>query len=195
MRRALSGAAVAAVAVMPPALADPSPAAGNLVGRVDTGGAKVRVAVHLHRDGDRLSGTLDSPDENKFGLPIANLVDAGGRLSFDVPQIGGSYSGQWDEAARHFTGRAHLAGKAFALDLTPGGYPAPHPGEWDDDFAIIRAAGFKTVRIRYYGVVSSAFASLGVDSCAWRYREGFHLREGDHWVPGLVETIAQTREP
>jgi endoglucanase len=48
-------------------------------------------------------------------------------------------------------------------------------------------------RARYYRTISSAFASLGVQSCAWGYRSGFRLREGDHWIPGLLESIATTR--
>ncbi|HEX5183210.1 MAG TPA: glycoside hydrolase family 5 protein, partial [Allosphingosinicella sp.] len=47
-------------------------------------------------------------------------------------------------------------------------------------------------RIRYYHAISTAFASIGVQSCAWGYRAGFKLRDGDHWVPGLVESIATT---
>ncbi len=44
-------------------------------------------------------------------------------------------------------------------------------------------------RVRYYGAVSSAFASVGIGSCAWGYRTGFRIRESDHWLPGLVEAI------
>jgi endoglucanase len=47
-------------------------------------------------------------------------------------------------------------------------------------------------RIRYYRAVSSAFASVGVQSCAWGYISGFKLRDGDHWIPGVVESIATT---
>jgi endoglucanase len=47
-------------------------------------------------------------------------------------------------------------------------------------------------RIRYYHTISSAFASAGVQSCAWGYRSGFRLRQGDHWLSGLVEAIATT---
>jgi endoglucanase len=47
-------------------------------------------------------------------------------------------------------------------------------------------------RIRYNGAVSSAFASVGVDSCAWGYRNGFRLRDGDRWLPGMVEAIKAT---
>jgi endoglucanase len=49
-------------------------------------------------------------------------------------------------------------------------------------------------RVRYYGAVSSAFASVGIGSCAWGYRTGFRIREGDHWLPGLVEAIKQPRQ-
>lgn len=48
-------------------------------------------------------------------------------------------------------------------------------------------------RLRYYGAVSAAFASVGVDSCAWGYRTGFRLRDGDHWLPGAMEAIQATR--
>ena len=47
-------------------------------------------------------------------------------------------------------------------------------------------------RIRYNGAVSAAFASVGVDSCAWGYRNGFRLRDGDRWLPGMVEAIKAT---
>lgn len=48
-------------------------------------------------------------------------------------------------------------------------------------------------RVRYYHTISSAYASVGVQSCAWGYRRGFRLRDGDHWLPGLVEAIATTK--
>jgi len=47
-------------------------------------------------------------------------------------------------------------------------------------------------RIRYYHTISSAFASAGIQSCLWGYRSGFAIRQGDHWVPGMVEAIATT---
>ena len=49
-----------------------------------------------------------------------------------------------------------------------------------------------TQRFRYYHTISTAFASAGVQSCAWGYRSGFKLRDGDHWIPGGKEAIATT---
>ena len=45
-------------------------------------------------------------------------------------------------------------------------------------------------RAAYYGAVHRAFAAIGVPGCAWGYRSGFRLRDGDRWVPGTIEAIA-----
>lgn len=47
-------------------------------------------------------------------------------------------------------------------------------------------------RILYYGAVSSAYASIGVQSCAWAYANTFKLRDGTGWLPGMVEAIRTT---
>ena len=47
-------------------------------------------------------------------------------------------------------------------------------------------------RITYYRMMTSAYASIGVQSCAWAYANTFKLRDGNHWVPGLVEAIQTT---
>jgi len=47
-------------------------------------------------------------------------------------------------------------------------------------------------RIKYYGTMTSAYASIGVQSCAWAYTNTFKLRDGNHWVPGLVEALQTT---
>jgi len=48
-------------------------------------------------------------------------------------------------------------------------------------------------RIRYYHTISSAFASAGISSCVWGYRSGFAIRQGDHWLPGMVDAIVAPR--
>ena len=47
-------------------------------------------------------------------------------------------------------------------------------------------------RIKYYGTLSAAYASIGVQSCAWAYTNTFRLRDGNAWLPGLVEAIRTT---
>ncbi|WP_236704555.1 glycoside hydrolase family 5 protein [Sphingomonas sp. HT-1] len=47
-------------------------------------------------------------------------------------------------------------------------------------------------RILYYGTVSAAYASIGVQSCAWAYANTFRLRDGASWLPGMMEAIRTT---
>lgn len=48
-------------------------------------------------------------------------------------------------------------------------------------------------RILYYRQISSAYASIGVQTCAWGYTNTFRLRDqtGD-WLPGMVDAIKTT---
>lgn len=47
-------------------------------------------------------------------------------------------------------------------------------------------------RIKYYGTISAAYASIGVQSCAWAYANTFRLRDGSTWLPGMIEAIRTT---
>ena len=45
-------------------------------------------------------------------------------------------------------------------------------------------------RTKYYGTVSAAYASIGVQSCAWSYRNGFiFYDDATGWVPGMVDSL------
>ena len=45
-------------------------------------------------------------------------------------------------------------------------------------------------RISYYRTATAAFASVGLASCAWGYRNAFPLWKNGRWLPGMVEAIA-----
>ncbi|MDB5692696.1 MAG: hypothetical protein JWO81_1759 [Alphaproteobacteria bacterium] len=48
-------------------------------------------------------------------------------------------------------------------------------------------------RATYYATVSAAFASVGVQSCAWGYTNTFHLwRDGTGWVDHIADGIVTT---
>ncbi|AUW60024.1 glycoside hydrolase family 5 [Sphingobium sp. SCG-1] len=47
-------------------------------------------------------------------------------------------------------------------------------------------------RVKYYGMVSSAFASIGVQSCAWSFTNGFSLYTKTGWVPGMLDAVQTT---
>lgn len=47
-------------------------------------------------------------------------------------------------------------------------------------------------RLSYYRTITAAYASIGVQSCAWAYTNTFRLRDGSAWLPGIVEAISTT---
>jgi endoglucanase len=70
------------------------------------------------------------------------------------------------------TGRVPFLGEYGAFDIT---------GTFVED------------RVKYYGWVSAAFASIGVQSCAWSWSNNFILYDyKTGWVPGMVESIQTT---
>jgi len=49
------------------------------------------------------------------------------------------------------------------------------------------------MRVLYYGLASSAFASVGVQSCAWGYTNTFHFwRDATGWEPGVADAMVTT---
>ena len=48
-------------------------------------------------------------------------------------------------------------------------------------------------RAAYYRTISAAFASIGIQSCAWGYTNTFHLwRDSTGWIPGIRDSISTT---
>jgi endoglucanase len=47
-------------------------------------------------------------------------------------------------------------------------------------------------RVGYYRLVSRAFASAGIQGCTWGYVNTFRLRDGNRWIPGMVDAITTT---
>jgi endoglucanase len=48
-------------------------------------------------------------------------------------------------------------------------------------------------RALYYKTISAAFASIGVQSCAWGYTNTFHLRRDDiGWISQILDVISTT---
>jgi endoglucanase len=47
-------------------------------------------------------------------------------------------------------------------------------------------------REKYYRTITAAYASIGVQSCAWAYTNTFKLRQGNQWLRGMVEALQTT---
>ena len=104
----------AAMSIAMPAVAQE--AVGNWSGTLDAGATRLRIVVHIqHGEGDSLTGTLDSPDQGGFGIPLGAIALEGTRLTFAVPAVSGSYTAEWDEAAKGWRGSWSQGGAALPL--------------------------------------------------------------------------------
>jgi hypothetical protein len=115
----------------------------------DYAGALGPLQVKLHlisgHDGT-LSGTVDSPDQNLFGMPCTDFHLNGTSLSFNVPMVRGSWigfvsgdgsslSGMWNQGSPVQLNLTRIAAQTAATASTGNSPPASAvPGEvkWDD---------------------------------------------------------------
>jgi len=107
-------ALVAVIALAPLAVGQ---VAGDWEGTLDVNVAKLRVVIHLAKDKDAWSGTLDSPDQGGFGIPIGEIGYKDNVLKFDVPSIAGSYEGAAKDA-NTLTGEWKQGGRTFPMTFS-----------------------------------------------------------------------------
>lgn len=63
---------------------------------LDVFGAELRLVVHITDGPDGISGTLDSPDQDAYGIEIDEIEYDSGKLVFSVTDIGLRYDGMFD---------------------------------------------------------------------------------------------------
>ncbi len=75
---------------MPP---QDDPAVGSWLGAVKTPNGDLRIVFNISRREGNLTGTLDSPDQGAFGIPIDEVSYMDGAFHVAVNTIGGIYDG------------------------------------------------------------------------------------------------------
>lgn len=130
---------VAVLAITMPAPAFAQDAAGDWFGVLEvTPQARIPLVVHIKRDdAGVLTGTLDSPAQGASDLPLAEIVADGGRLTFKVPVVSGTYEGTWDESSKTWRGTwSQGMSLPLVLGVAPATLPAiaapppPLPADW-----------------------------------------------------------------
>ena len=149
----------------------------------ETNPKRIVVIGGQHFSGIDSLATLPFPND-PYVIPTFHYYDPfefthqGATFIHPAPPFGRSFGGPGDVAqlegavakVRAFidrTGRVPFVGEYGAIETIPAAQ-----------------------RTLYYHTVTSAFASLGVASCAWGYRNAFPLRKDGRWIPGLVEALA-----
>jgi len=97
------------------------PAANEQVwqGVLDVGAAKLRLALRLSQAADgKLTGKLDSPDQQLTGLPIDTISRAEQVLRFEMNLIGATYEGKFNTEDTEIKGEWHQQGHSWPLNFS-----------------------------------------------------------------------------
>ena len=119
---------------------------GDWQGTLSAGPVALRVVLHFTPDGQSFKASLDSPDQGAKGIPVASVQMADSTLTFQVPSIGGSYTGKADVAFKTITGSWSQGGMSTPLTFTKF-VPAaavrrvPKPSDIDGDWEGTLQAG------------------------------------------------------
>ena len=105
--------------------ATPSPVDGFWLGTLQTPTQTLRIQIAVRSDSARTEFcALDSPDQNAFNFPCANVVYADGDFSFDVPAVNGRWRGRLSADRQSLQGTWTQRG-AFPLNFARRDPDAP----------------------------------------------------------------------
>jgi hypothetical protein len=93
-----------------------SAAIGDWEGKIDAGGGSLRVIVHISQAADgRLTGALDSPDQDATGIAIDLVSYKEPDLHFAIEQIGSSFDGKMIHNNSEISGEWKQSGLSLPL--------------------------------------------------------------------------------
>jgi beta-lactamase regulating signal transducer with metallopeptidase domain len=143
----------------PPAASEGADPTGDWIGAIKS--PDLRMAFHIRKTAAGFDGTLDSPDQAAYGIPLDHVVVTGDALSFGVPKVHGTYTAKWDADAHSWVGQWSQASASWQLSLAQGTFPPPPAvagldGGWDTQ--LTGAAG--TLRLGF-NIVTDAHGTHG----------------------------------
>lgn len=71
---------------------------GNWYGTLDVMGQKLPLVLHLRDSAGIWKGTLDSPKQNAFGIPMSSIEVKGKNLAFTIDKLHASYQGSLSDS-------------------------------------------------------------------------------------------------
>lgn len=94
---------------------DKNQASGNWEGKIEGPGVSLKIIFHIVNNDGVLSATMDSPDQNAFGIKMDEVKFNNGVLEMVNKQYGGTYKGTLKE--EKFIGKWSQSGQSFDLEL------------------------------------------------------------------------------
>jgi hypothetical protein len=94
-----------------------SQVAGDWKGVLNIGTRQLHIILHITNSDGNLKATMDSVDQNAFGLPVSSISLKNSELKFEVDKVGGSYVGQLSPDATKISGSSSQGGASLDLDF------------------------------------------------------------------------------
>jgi hypothetical protein len=93
-----------------------SAATGDWEGKIDARGSSLRVIVHISQAADgKLTGSLDSPDQDTIGIAIDVVSYQDPDLHFAIASIGSSFDGKMIHDNSEVSGEWNQSGLSLPL--------------------------------------------------------------------------------
>jgi pimeloyl-ACP methyl ester carboxylesterase len=92
---------------------------GSWLGTLDIQGFKLRLVMHITETSAGLSATLDSPDQQAFGIPAREIRYKAPRLTLDIAAVGATFTGDLNAAGDEISGIFEQGGMKLPLVLQP----------------------------------------------------------------------------
>jgi hypothetical protein len=97
---------------------------GDWQGTLRSGSNELRLVVHISKASQGfLQATLDSLDEDTYGIPITSITFENSKLDFSADSIDATYEGHANSDLSIINGSWSQAGKNLALELKRGAAP------------------------------------------------------------------------
>ena len=91
--------------------------AGRWEGALEANGARLRIVFDINGDKGALTGTLDSPDQNAFGLKLDTVKQDGKHVVAELRMILGTYEGNLSADGAEIAGTWSQSGMSLPLAL------------------------------------------------------------------------------
>lgn len=98
---------------------------GDWNGILEVQGTKLRLVIHIHKEGGKLSATMDSPDQGANGLPVQSIEFEASTLTIKMPNLGMEYTATLNQEGTEFKGMFKQSGLSLPLNLNRKKLAAP----------------------------------------------------------------------
>ena len=91
---------------------------GDWIGELPVGDRQVRIVLHIRRNREGTRASVDSPDQDTFGIHVDSIVSEDKKLTFSIPSLKANFEGTADDTRSNITGTFTQDGKPRPLIFT-----------------------------------------------------------------------------